>query len=278
MESDKVAMQGAQALATAISGIATGIGGLGIGGGLLLAGLIWGRDLQELAREIIGFWPEAGSIFSPEWIANFGDNPIDIFNENAAATNNQGVNELPPIANPGNLSGRSYYDVYSIAASGRAAAWTHNKNLNASITWQEYIELNGWKTYNYPTGEGPNSKWQQKHNAMWAKLNPQPPPVLTMDEVSHQTSLRLTCARRNLVKTNLFGQFTFYNIWLPYGEDNPRKVDTYQSDKLLDWCAWVDPKNDGILEEASPNPYNYKSRKNDALVIITEYSYWSATP
>ena len=44
-------MQGVQALATALGGIAAGIGGLGIGGGLLLAGLIWGRDLQELANK-----------------------------------------------------------------------------------------------------------------------------------------------------------------------------------------------------------------------------------
>ena len=271
-------MQGVQALATALGGIAAGIGGLGIGGGLLLAGLMWGRDLQELAEQIIDFWPESGKLFSPEWIANFGDNPKDILGENSAETDNQGVNELPPIAHTGNLQGRSYYDVYSIACSGRSAAWTHNKNLNANITWQEYIELNGWKTYNYPTNNGPNSKWKQKHNAKWAKLNPQPPPILTVDELAHQTSIRLTCAKRNLVKRNLFGQFTFYNIWLPYGEDNPRKVDTYKPDKLLDWCAWVDPENGDILERASPNPYNYEGRKNDAIVIIREYSYWSATP
>ena len=268
-------MQGVQALATALGGLAAGIGGLGIGGGLLLAGLIWGRDLQELAEQIIDFWPESGKLFSPEWIANFGDNPIETFGENSAETDNQGVNELPPIAHTGDLSGRSYYDVYSIACSGRAAAWTHNKNLNANITWQEYIELNGWKPHNYPTNNGPNSKWKQKHNAKWAKLNPEPPPILTVDELGHQTSIRLTCARRNEAKTGMFGRWG----WLPFGEDDPKKVDTYQSDKLLDWCAWVDRLNEpNILKEASPKPYNYEGRKNDAIVIIREYSYWSATP
>jgi len=275
-------MQGVQALATALGGIAAGIGGLGIGGGLLLAGLMWGRDLQELAAQIIDFWPESGKLFSPEWIANFGDNPIDILGDNSTETGNQEVEELGPIANVGSLEGRSYYDVYSIACSGRAAAWTHNKN---NI-------INNWLLRQPPTNnlisplvgdysQGLTENQKTIIRAEWYKYNPQPPPILTVDELGHQTSLRLTCARRNT--TRLLGI-----NWIPFlGEDDPRRVETYKSDKLLDWCAWADPEawhgdygdeEHNVLKVASPTPYNYVRRKNDAKIIISEYSFWAATP
>lgn len=269
LESDKLAMRGVEAAATAIAGIAQG---LGLGGGLVLAAFLWGKDIEKLFQQLVGIWPESGTLFSPEWIAKWGDDPLDILSQDLGGLDNDEVDVL--ISNNGSLVGRSPYDVYTIASSGRAAAWTHNKSVNQNITHTEYLELNGWKSYNYPAGEGANSGWLERHMARWTSQNPQPPSMLTFEQCAIQNAIRITCARRDT--TQFFGILNYLQ------QRNPTKMENYTSDVLLDWLVYTESRTTtleiNMLDLASPNPYDYKTRKKRGIQIIESYAFWSATP
>ena len=221
-------------------------------------------------QQIVGLYPESGAFLSPEWIANWGENPLDIIEESLAEGNNDEVDSLEPPLHSGSLEGRTPYDVYSIACAGRAAAWTHNQQLNDNITHEEYLELNGWKLYNYPDGEGANSGWQSRHNSKWRKANPKPPMMLTFEQCAQQIAIRITAARRDIT----------YLKWVQ--ENNPSRMANFVDDTLLDWLTYTEPRSTQLrindLNLASPTPYNYKARKAEGESIIHKYAFWSALP
>ena len=267
LEQDKLAMRGVEATAQAVSGIAQG---LGLGGGLVLAAFLWGKDIEKLFEQMVGIWPESGNLFSPEWIAKWGDDPIEVLTPELDGVGNDEVDSLNPPSSGGSLVGRSPYDVYSIACSGRAAAWTHAQQMNQNITHTEYLELNGWKSYNYPTGEGANSGWLARHMARWSQQNPTPPMMLTFDQCAQQISIRITCARRDLT------------MWRFVQQNNPPDVLHYVEDVLLDWLTYTSSKATALgvndLDAASPSPYDYKTRKKRGIQVIESYAFWAATP
>jgi hypothetical protein len=278
IEADKVAMQGVQALATALGGIAAGIGGLGIGGGLLLAGLLWGRDLQQLVQDILDIWPESGRFLSPEWIARWGDDPMDIIEEDLTAPDNPTVNVLDPTIDGKSFEGLSSADVYIIACSGRAAAYDHSKN---NI-------INNWLLQQPPTNnlvsplvgdykQGLTNEQKALIIAEWHRNNPPPPMCLTLDQQKQNTLIRITCARNNAA-TQPYNPLSYFVR--QFSEHDPTKVDGYVDDYLLDWLAYSSDKvttlGINVLNAASPSPYDYRSRRSKGEQIIQAYSWWSA--
>ena len=75
---DAITMQGVNAAATAVAGIAQGAGLIGA---IFVGALLWGKDLEKVFEQIVGIWPESGSLFSAEWIASWGDDPKDIIED-----------------------------------------------------------------------------------------------------------------------------------------------------------------------------------------------------
>ncbi len=270
LEQDKIMVQGGQAVAQAVAGITQGIGGLGVGGGILLAGLIWGKDLKELKDNIVEMFPEGGAFLSPEWIASWGDNPTEILGESLAEGDNDAVDSLPPIETPHGqftLEGKTPYEVYSLACAGRAAHYDWEK---ANIL-QNYIAKYG-PLMGYAPAQTKDEA-EAEIIANWHKYNKQPAMMLTFDQCAVQNAIRITCARIDLT------------TWTKYFQErNPSKKPGFVKDPLLDWLAYTDDLGhsffiEGILENnvmdvASPNPYNYSKRRAKGERQIALYAYW----
>jgi hypothetical protein len=183
-----------------VSGIASGIGGLGIGGGLLLGALFWRDDIKDILKEVGDFLPE-GTFGSPEWIASWGDDPIDQTAEIGIEPDNVFVDQL--VNSEGDtLAGMSPYHAYSVGAAGRQAEYDHRVAVAAG----EYTDAQMANWLNYPT-------------------NQPPPNFLLLDQWSQQINLRATGAKR---------RNTFYR-WLQ--ETDPSKMEGYIGDPMLDWSA-----------------------------------------
>ena len=277
---DKLTVDGLQALATAVSGIAQG---LGVFGALGIGALLWGKDLEKVFEQIVGIWPESGRLFSPEWIARWGADPMDITEADITAPDNPLANELDPTVSGRSFEGKSGAEVYQIASSGRSAAYDHARNNIIQWTYEEFLEMKGWKIYNHPEGYGPNT-WEATVTAQWHRDNPQPGRTLTIEEQTYQTNIRITCARNKaaLQPNNPLSYF----VRVFGQETNPINKTGYVEDVLLDWLAYSSPKTSvgplgvglgfNVLDAASPSPYNYALRKSQALNVIQAYSWWQA--
>ena len=257
---------GMQAGATAIAGVASGLGIFGAAG---IAALLWGKDLEKLFEQVVGIWPESGAFFSPEWIARWGDDPSEILGESLASGDNDVVDGLGPVVTPsGNksLEGKSPYAVYSLACAGRAARYD----------WRKANIINNY-TAQYGVGIYPGSDEEKEIISNWHKVNKQPQMLLTFDQVTDQIGLRITCARIDAGPGFGFRQL--------FAESNPSKKDNYVADPLLDWVAYTEPRGHAffvegalkvnIMDKASPSPYNYSKRRFKGEKQIAIYSWWS---
>lgn len=203
LEDDKVMVGYADAAAKAIAGIATGIGGLGIGGGLLLGALLFRDDIKDLLNDWL---PNSDyEPFSPEWVASIGDDPEGKAAELATKPDNHEVDTL--VNDEGEtLTGQSVYEAYQNGASGRQAEYDYRVGVAAT----NYTEAQMANWLNYPT-------------------NRPPPERLSLDGFENQIRIRVTCARRRLFKFTAIGIF--------FRNTDPEKESGYHFDPMLDWAA-----------------------------------------
>jgi len=253
LEQDKLTMAGVQSAAVLGSGIAQG---LGLGGGLIVAAFLWGKDIEKLFEQLVGIWPESGSFFSPEWIAKWGDNPLDIQSEKINDLDNDAVNELPPVKN-NSFEGKSAYNVYSIVAAGRAAEYEHSK---ANIA----------NNYTIKTGVGiyPGSEEEKTLIALWHSENPAPPEFLLNDQTALQTQIRETASRRTAAY-GVFGYFT--------DSTEPSSNAKYVSDPLLDWLTIASEEPTKLPTWFRWHPTVISGNKK-ALEIIAMFAWWEPSP
>jgi len=259
---------GMQAGATAVSGIAQG---LGLFGGLGIAALLWGKDLEKLFEQMVGVFPESGSFFSPEWIARWGKDPSEILGESLGAPDNDVVDSLEPVVSSSgthSLEGLDPYSVYALACSGRAAHYDWEKaNIVKNYTAQKGV------------GIYPGSDEEKVIIAQWHSENKKPPTMLTFEQCNDQTGLRITCARIDA------GPSLFLGFQYLFNERNPSKKANYVADPLLDWLAYTDKIGNSffvqgalkvnIMDKASPTPYNYSKRRFKGEKQIALYAYWA---
>jgi len=231
--------------------------------------LLWGKDLEKVFDQIVGVWPESGSWFSPEWIARWGKDPSEIL-DTIGEGDNDAVNELDPVITPSgevSLEGKSPYQVYSLANTGRLA---HYEWERANIVKQYRIR--------HPLGVyGPHDS-DEKIISDWHKVNKQPAPLLTYEQVKDQVGLRITCARIDAAPG--------FGIRQLFVERNPSKKANFVKDPLLDWISYTDPQGfeflwvEGalavnIMDKASPRPYDYSKRRFKGIRQIALYAFWS---
>lgn len=268
---DALTMQGVNAAATAVAGIAQG---LGLVGALGIGALIWGKDLEKVFEQIVGIWPESGSLFSAEWIARWGDDPMDIIEDDLTAPDNPTVNVLDPTTAGNSFEGLSSSAVYALACSGRAAEYEHSKN-NIINNWLMLHPKQHPKLGDY--SQGLSDAQKATIIAEWHRNNPPPPMMLTLDQQKQNTLIRITCARNDAV-TQPYNPLSYFVRQIQ--ERNPSKVDGYVADYLLDWLAYSSPKvvtlGINVLDAASPTPYDYRSRRSKGEMIIQMFSWWQA--
>ena len=271
LEQDKLTMQGINSATNLAGSVAQG---LGLGGGLVVAAFLWGKDIEKLFEQFVGIWPESGTLFSPEWIAKWGDDPSEILGESLGDGDNDVVDELKPIVTPQgdvSLEGLSPYSVYSLAYAGRAANYDWRK---ANII-KQYTALHGVGIY-------PGSDEEKTIIAEWHSVNKKPPTMLTFDQCADQIGLRITCARIDA------GPSLFLGFQYLFNERNPSMKDNYVSDPLLDWLAYTEPRGHAflvegalkvnIMDKASPKPYDYSQRRYKGIKQIALYAHWAPPP
>lgn len=287
-----IAVQGLNSVATALSGVAQG---LGIFGALGLASLLWGKDLEKVFEQIVGLWPEAGAFLSPEWVANWGENPIDGTMEDIMQPDNDLANTLDPTIDGHSFQGKSATEVYALASAGRIANWEHARNNIINMTYQEYLNMR----FSYQRGPidltnpkvmaklqtvglGPD-QWEATAEAEWHRENPHPPQLLTVEQQAQQVNIRITCARKTVIAKTGVAPYAnaFKVIWpgMQVGQ-NPANSEKYIEDNLLDWLSYSSPESTSlgvnVLDASSPAPYNYALRREQALHVIQAYSFWQA--
>lgn len=262
---DALTMNGIRSASIAASGLAQG---LGLIGALGIGALLWGKDLEDVAERIVGIWPESGSLFSPEWIAKWGDDPVEETEEALIDGDNDEVDGLDPVDTPSGvqtLFGKSPYEVYSIAASGRANEYAYSETqilINFKI-----------KNPSFPMPPA-GSFDEGLIIAGWYRNNPAPPDFLLLGQVSVQTNIRVTCAKINLS----------FLKWLQ--NQYPTRHPDFVDDPLLDWVAYVTiPVDDDgnkkepystIFNSTPKVPYNYILKKARGEQEIAAYAFWSA--
>ena len=239
----------ARVVGDTVAGIAQGIGGLGIGGGILLAGLLWNKDLKDLAKDILDIWPESGAFMSPEWVAKWGDDPIPQTMDEATQPNNSEVDSLQVQG----LEGKSPYQVYSIASSGRYAAY-------------DWAKANAVKDHANKFGIGiqPGSPEAATILAAWVGQNPPPPTPLLLNEFAFQVNIRETAQRRAFgTLVPIAGLVTFFQ------GTNPKKFEGYIDDALLDWGAMATYEHSIWISKVRDN-------YSKGVAIIEEFAFWSS--
>lgn len=272
---DALTMQGIHSAAVAIAGIAQG---LGLVGALGIGALIWGKDLEKVFEQIVGIWPESGTLFSAEWIARWGDDPMDIIEADLTEPDNPTVNILDPTVDGQSFEGLSSAEVYIIACSGRAAAYDHSKN-NIINNWllRQPATQNLVSPLVGDYSQGLTDSQKALIVAEWHRSNPPPPTCLTLAQQKQNTLIRITCARNNAATVPL-NPLSYFVRQLQ--EHDPRKVNGYVDDYLLDWLAYSSDKATtlgiNVLDAASPTPYDYRSRRSKGEMEIQMYSWWSA--
>ena len=261
LEQDKLTMQGINSATTLAGSVAQG---LGLGGGIVIAAFLWGKDIEKLFEQLVGIWPESGSFFSPEWIAKWGDNPLDQQSEKINAPDNDSVNELPPVGN-NSFEGKSAYQVYAITASGRQANYDYSK---ANI-------INTWLLQQPPTNnlvsplvgdyrQGLSQEQKAIIISQWHSENPSPPDFLTNDQTALQTQIRETASRRTAAY-GIFGALT--------DSTEPSSNSKYVYDPLLDWLTVASEEPTKLPEWFRWHP-SIITGNREAFTIIAIYAWW----
>lgn len=230
----------ATAAATAVSGIATGIGGIGIGGGLLLGALLFNKEIEEGLDSV------------KDWFGNLPEALLGV--DDITDPDNPAVNVIPVE----NLEGKSPYEVYTITASGRQANYDYER---ANIMNSYYIR----KPDLYPrTSEG-----EARLIAQWHAANPPPPPFLINNLLEIQVNVRVVAARRN----------TNFLRWIQENDPRmitqyEGSAFEYIEDYLIDWVTFATETR--LIQLTPQQPYNYMVRKNWGIQAIANYAFWSA--
>ena len=261
LEQDKLMIEGFKVVGNIAGSALAGLGGLGIGGGILLAALIWGKPFDDLKKQILELWPEGGAFLSPEWIAKWGGNPDVIIEDIAVEPENPIVKTIPPSPlTDKTLEGLSAQDAYNLGSSGRQVWFQHAQN-NIINNWllkhPKYHPIVG----DYSTGLSKNQK--ATIIAKWHEENPQPPPHLLLNETNVQTMIRVTWAK----KVTLLGRFA----------KTPYEIDSrYIEDPMLDFLAfasyvpWQGQAGKSFIWNED---FKVKVQRGKALISI--YAYWT---
>ena len=235
----------ANAAATAVSGIAMGIGGLGIGGGLLLGAIFFKEELEEVIEGIKDFLPDSEySFMSPEWVGSWGDSPAEVTAELSTQPDNDAVNTI--VNDEGQtLAGLSPWEAYGYGSSGRQAEYDYRVAEAATIYTAG--ELANW--LNYPS-------------------NAPPPQSFSLDGYSYQVNLRVLGARRRLNWLSSFWQ-----------ETDPQKMDGYIYDPIIDFCAGA-TYNTTIGWHTGAGRWSSRDRELQAIGkrTIETFMNWQAPP
>ena len=183
--------------------------------------------IAGLAGFLLWKWPEIKDwlpdsdfpIFSPEWIASFGDDPEEITAEKTATPNT----EVDKVAG---VQGKSPYQAYSIGAAGRYQEWVNNRNNAVS----SHAAIHG-------IGIQPGSIEAQQILAAWLRRNPEPPRPLLANEADYQVNIRETAWRRRQTIS-----MTWFIPYLTGDASNyytqAEDANGYIDDILLDWL-WL---------------------------------------
>jgi hypothetical protein len=218
LERDRIGAEYAQAVATGLAGIAQGVAGLGIGGGILLGAIFFKGEIDDAVDTIRDLLPNSDfEVGSPAWIASWGDTPSEqVAQDNSHPQNETAVDSL--VNDRGEtLAGQTPYDAYQNASRGRDAEYTHRiQTATLNMTPAQVANF-----MNYPTS-GP------------------PPLSQSLDGYAYQLAIRETLAR------NIITNPPIMNIW-NYGFNTPRgyynkrivQVNGYIPDPMLDWAACV---------------------------------------
>ena len=250
-----------KAISNAVSGIAQGLGGVGLAGGVVLGAVLFQKDLRELKDNVVEMFPEGGTFLSPEWISKWGKDPLEIIEEDTTQPNNHNVNELGAQG----LAGKSVYETYSITATGQWAAY-------------DYALANAVSDHASRVGIGiqPGSTEEAELLAIWHTKNPPPPRFLMLDEFDHQMGIRHTAAHQ------WYNRF-LWNRLVNVGRFDPRNDTTWINYKVLDWavCATypviLNTWESGA-QNLSGNPYSYRApRYQKGIDIILTYAFWNDT-
>lgn len=237
LEEDKLLVQGLGHVTSMVSGIASGIGQLGIGGGILLGGLLFQKDIRESLDTVKDWFGDLPEIIGGRDDITDPDNPL--------------VDTIPVT----DLAGKSPYEVYTIAATGRQALWDYGaQNIMSSY----YIR----KPDMYPR----DAIGEARLIANWHEANPPPPPFLLNNLLDIQVDIRIVAARRN---TNVLR-------WVQ--ENDPKLIVkdgvSYVEDYLIDWVTYaVEPIT---LNNTPQQPYAYIYRKDRGAAEIEMYAFWTA--
>jgi hypothetical protein len=248
MADDASTISAAKVVGDTVAGIAQGLGGLGIGVGILAAGLLWNKDLKDLTKDLMAIWPESGQFMSPEWVAKWGDDPIPETEDEATKKDNEFVDSLSVAG----LQGKSPYEVYSITASGR----------QASYDWEKANAVQNHAN-KYGIGIQPGSIEATQILATWISLNPPPPQFLLLNQFAFQINIRETAQRRVMATTvPLIGLFGLLQ------ERDPTKFAGYDYDDLLDWAAMATYPHKIWIPKVRDN-------FNDGIALIEKFAFWA---
>jgi hypothetical protein len=194
-----------------VAGIAQGIAGLGIGGGILLGAVFFKGEIDEALDALKDLLPNSDyAIGSPSWIASWGADPTEVvFQDNLEPYDETAVDQL--VNSRGEtLAGQSPWDAYQNGSIGREAEYNH-RIAQATLTMTPAQVAN---FMNYPSS--------------------QPPPIrCSADNYGYQLAIRETVAR-NLLNRRLW---TLGLSMLWDWQTEVRNQENYIDDPMLDWAA-----------------------------------------
>lgn len=273
LERDKLMIDGAKVVGQTVVGGLQALGTMSLAGAVFLGSILYGKDLLELKDNIVEMWPEGGTLLSPEWVAKWGANPDEVIEEDAVDPDNPLVKTIPLLEDGRTLEGLSAQDAYNLGSTGRATWYNHAKNNIIQWTYQEYLELKGWKSYNHPQGYGPNS-WENTVVAEWHKLNPEPPSHLLLNQTNVQTQIRVTSAKRKATR--------WLGVAWWFAKTEPSEIDSrYIEDPMLDFLAVATYRVEdaiGWLEGEQGKALIWtdkmRGRAQRGAELIAIYAYW----
>jgi hypothetical protein len=211
LERDRIGAEYAQAVATGVAGVAQGIAGLGIGGGILLGAVFFKGEIDDALDALRNWLPNSDyDIGSPAWVASWGDDPTAVvFQDNETPNDEAAVDKL--VNERGEtLAGQTPWQAYQNGAIGREAEYTHRIQTDTlNMTPAQVANY-----MNYPSS--------------------QPPPIrCSADMYGYQIAIRETVARNLLAKRLATFGLSFLWDW----NTEVSNVKEYISDPMLDWAA-----------------------------------------
>ena len=246
MERDRIGAEYAQAVATGVAGVAQGIAGLGIGGGILLGAVFFKGEIDDALDALKDLLPNSDyDVGSPAWIASWGDDPTTVvFQDNETPNDEAAVDKL--VNERGEtLAGQTPWQAYQNGAIGREAEYTHRIQTDTlNMTPAQVANY-----MNYPSS--------------------QPPPIrCSADNYGYQLAIRETVCRRIVIGSII-------TVLLAGGVNalymkRIREVTNYIGDPMLDWAACATYSNcKGTISSSQ------RERGRDAIELFMN---WQPSP